>query len=285
MLTRPRITEELITQIRQIIEVNPDWGRERISKHLCELWDWRVPGGCVKDISCRDMLRALDKAGKIELPAPLRPIGKNPRKAVEHLQHNTAAIVIGLRDLRPLNIEVVEKGAALMEFKSLIDQYHYLGFDRTIGENMKYTVRGKDGAVLACLLFGSAAWSCKDRDIYIGWDREQRSMRLQMLTNNVRFLIVPWVESLHLASHILALISRRISKDWESKYGHGLAALETFVEFGRFRGSCYKGANWQRVGRTTGRGRNDRQHDNALAQKDIYIFPLTRRWREVLLVQ
>ena len=184
MLSRPEITDEIITQIRQVIIENPNWGRTRISEHLCELWDWRVPGGQHKTISCRDMLRALDKAGRIDLPAPQNTAAQSPRRKIIHQKHDVSPIVCKLADLRPLSVEFIEKGPALTEFKSLIDQYHYLSFDRTVGENMKYIVRSKYGAILACLLFGSAAWKCRDRDAFIGWDLEQRSARLSMLTNN-----------------------------------------------------------------------------------------------------
>jgi len=283
MLTRPKITEEILAQVRQTIEENPNWGRKRISVHLCELWDWRVPGGSLKDISCRDMLRALDKAGHIKLPAPLKTCAQSPRRGILHQKHDTKPIICGLNHLRPLRIDTVESGPGLAEFKSLIDQYHYLSFDRTVGENMKYIVRSKEGVVLACLLFGSAAWSCKDRDAFIGWSREQRQARLLLMTNNVRFLIMPWIKTPHLASHVLSLIAHRISRDWEKKYGHGLVCLETFVECDRFAGTCYKAANWVRVGRTTGRGRDDRKHESALPEKDIYLLPLDRRWKNYLL--
>jgi len=249
---------------------------------LCELWDWRVPGGTVKDISCRDMLRALDKAGRITLPAPKNMNWQSPRKKTAHLNHDMTAIACGLRNLRPLKIEAIERGAALAEFKSLIDQYHYLGFGRTVGENMKYIVRSDGGRPLACLLFGSAAWSCRDRDEYIGWSGEQRIARLPMLTNNTRFLVMPNVNVPHLASHTLSLISRRISADWEEKYGHPILLLETFVD-GRFRGTCYRAAGWIRVGRTAGRGRDDRHHARALPEKDVYLLPLARHWKKRLL--
>jgi len=285
MLTRPTITEDLLSQINQVIAQNPDWGRERISIHLCELWDWRVPGGKVKDISCRDMLRALDKSGRIKLPAPLNTNGQGPRHSIKHLEHDTMQIVCGLEQLRPLSVEVVERGESLTEFKSMIDQYHYLGYDRTVGENMKYTIRSNSGAVLACLMFGSAAWKCRDRDAYIGWSAEQRESRLFMLTNNVRFLIAPWVRVPHLASHCLALTTHRLNSDWEKKYGHIISLLETFVETGRFRGTCYQASNWIRVGRTAGRGRDDRQHERALPAKDIYLLPLSSKWRESLEAQ
>ena len=283
MLNRPKVTDEILSQIRQTIAEHPDWGRKRISIHLCELWDWRVPGGQVKDISCRDMLRALDKSGTIELPEPQHAPGTHHWRKPTHVEHKEDPVACGLGELRPLRIEIVERGGSLAEYKSFIDQYHYLGYDRTVGENMKYIVRSKDGSPLACLLFGSAAWKCRDRDAFIGWNSEQRSAGLTMMTNNTRMLIMPFVKVPHLASHILALISRRISGDWEAKYGHGLAAIETFVEVDRFRGTCYKAANWINVGRTAGRGRNDRRHERALAAKDIYLFPLNRRWRQSLL--
>ena len=274
-----------MTQIREVIADNPDWGRERISIHLCELWDWRVPGGHVKDISCRDMLRALDKAGSIKLPAPLKTIGQSPRHDVRRFEHDTTPINCVLDLLRPLSVDVVESGGGLAEFKSLIYQYHYLGYDRTVGENMKYIIRGNNGATLACVMFGSAAWKCRDRDAYIGWSMEQRKSRLFMLTNNVRFLIVPWVRVPHLASHCLALVTHRLNEDWEAKYGHLISLLETFVETGRFRGTCYQAANWTRVGRTAGRGRGDFRHERALPEKDIFLLPLTKKWRESLLAQ
>jgi len=286
MLTRPAITEEILVQIRQTIEENPDWGRRRISIHLCELWNWRVPGGVWKDISCRDMLRMLDKTGKIQLPAPQKTATQNPRRKIEHKEHDKEPIVCGLNALRPLCVNVVESGHGLVEFKSLIDQYHYLGYpNRPVGENMKYIVRNKDGGVVACLLFGSAAWACRDRDAYIGWNHEQRVAKLPMLANNIRFLVVPWCKSANLASHILSLVARRIGADWEAKYGHGLYFLETFVEFRRFRGTCYQAANWIRVGRTLGRGHNDRRNEWALPEKDIYLLPLERRWRKKLLAE
>jgi len=284
MLTRPQITDELLSQIRLTISENPDWGRRQISISLCALWGWRVPGGTLKDISCRDMLRALDKAGIIQLPAPKTASPRSSRRKVKHIAHDAQPIACGLGDLRPLAVEAVEAGPALEEFKSLVDQYHYLGYDRTVGENMKYVVRSRGGAVLACLLFGSAAWKCRDRDEYIGWSREQRTARLYMLTNNVRFLIPEWVRVPCLASHALSLVSRRLSTDWEAKYGHPILALETFVD-GRFCGTCYQAANWIRVGRTAGRGRNDLQHERALTEKDIYLLPLNRRWRQSLVAK
>lgn len=280
---RPEITDEKIELIRRLITENPNMGRTKLSVMLCEMWGWRGPNGQLKDMSCRDMLRALDKAGKIVLPKPQTTIHRSgvPRK-IKHLAHDETPITGSLKDLRPLRVEIVSSKDKLVEFKSYIDQYHYLAFDRYIGEHMAYMVYSRDGVALSCLLFGSAAWSCRDRDIYIGWGKEQRKHRLNLLTNNVRFLVLPWVRVPHLASHILSLITRRISADWEQKYGHPVKILETFVEVSRFRGVCYRAANWIRVGSTTGRGRDGGHHNVILPVKDIYLYPLDADYRSKL---
>jgi hypothetical protein len=229
------------------------------------------------------MLRALDKVGKIVLPEPRTTACRaGTIMKIKHLAHDETLIVDSLKDLRPLQVEIVLSKDKLTEFKSYIDQFHYLGFDRYIGEHMAYMVYSCDGIALSCLLFGSAAWSCRDRDIYIGWGKEQRKHRLNWITNNVRFLVLPWVRVPHLASHILSLITKRISTDWEQKYGHPVLLLETFVEISRFRGVCYRAANWIRIGRTTGRGRDGGHHNAILPVKDIYLYPLDPDYKSKL---
>jgi len=229
------------------------------------------------------MLRSLDKAGKICLPPPKLAIRQPGQKGnVKHLEHNMDTVSRPLAEILPVRLETINAGAALKEFKSYIDQFHYLGFDRTVGENMKYMARDRFGTPLACLLFGSAAWSCGDRDRFIGWDKRQRAANLMWMTNNVRFLILPWVRIPCLASHLLSQVARRISGDWEKKYGHGLLCLETFVECGRFAGICYKAANWVCVGRTLGRGRDGGHHYAVMPAKDIYLYPLDKDYRQKL---
>ena len=285
MLYRPEITDELVEQINGIIKDNPTWNRTQLSKHLCEIWDWRFPDGRVKDMSCRDMLRALDKSGKIVLPKQNNTgrVSGSIEKPIQYMLHDTTPVEGALVSLLPLRIESkIETGGLLNEYKFMIDMYHYLGFGRTVGENMKYMVYSKDGILLACLLFGSAAWSCKDRDRYIEWEPAVRKKNLQLMTNNTRFLILPWVNVPHLASHILSLIVKRVSSDWEQKYGHPIYCLETFVEKDRFKGTCYKAANWIYVGETTGRGRDDIDKLYQLPIKDIYLYPLHKKYRKIL---
>jgi hypothetical protein len=283
IFNRPEITDEKIALIKRLIEENPNMGRSKLSVVLCEIWDWRNSNGQTKSMSCRDLLLSLEKAGKIVLPK----LQSTPRRAgdlreIKHLKHDETPITCSLKELRPLRVEIVSSKDKLVEFKSYIDQFHYLKFDRYIGEHMAYMIRSRDGVALACLLFGSAAWSCRDRDKYIGWGKEQRSRRLNYLTNNVRYLVNPWVRVPCLASHILSLITKRISADWEAKYGHPIYALETFVEVDRFRAVCYRAANWIRVGSTTGRGRNGGHHNAILPVKDIYLYPLDADYRSKL---
>jgi hypothetical protein len=151
-----------------------------------------------------------------------------------------------------------------------------------VGENLQYTVIDAKGRLLACLLFGSAAWKCRPRDEYIGWDAEQRARHLYLVTNNTRHLILPWVRVAHLSSWILGRVLRRLSADWQRKYGHPILLVETFVERERFAGTSYKASNWLCVGSTTGRSRQDRRHTLRVPVKDIYLYPLHRRFREVL---
>jgi hypothetical protein len=276
IMTKPKLTPERISEIQTLIAENPGMGRTEISQQVCRLWDWRSPTGQIKDISARDMLRALDKAGRITLPPPraVTHIAGN-RPKIKRLEHNTEPVECPLAELLPIRLDMVNAGADLDEFKSFIDQYHYLAFDRTVGENMKYMARDRFGKPLACLLYGSAAWSCGDRDRFIGWDKGQRAANLMWMTNHVRYLVFPWVHVFNLASHVLALAARQISGDWMNKYGHGLVCLETFVDR-RFSGACYRAANWTRVGKTLGRGRDGGHHHAVMAEKDIYLYPLAK---------
>jgi hypothetical protein len=281
---KPEITSEHISQIRTLIYENPDWNRTVLSKKLCEAWDWKSPAGQAKDISCRDLLRSLERKGLISLPAAqrcARAPGVGSDK-ITIMEHKGTPIDAELREVTPMQIEIVKTGADTQMFKSYIHQYHYLGFDRSIGESIKYFVYSRSGDVLACLMFGSAAWSCRARDEYIGWDAKQRSAGLQLLTNNSRFLILPGVKVPHLASHILGAVSRRICGDWQAKYGHKIYLMETFVEHQRFRGISYKAANWRYVGKTSGMGRNCKTAVGELPVKDIYVYPLATNFREAL---
>ena len=278
------VSDADIAWIRSLLVEQPAWGRTRLSEELCRRWDWRNAQGQPKDMAARTLLLKLERAGHIRLPPRQRPSSNAWRNCrAPEVQPAPDPISGLLRDLRPLVVSVVAAGSAdLRWFNGLLAAYHYLGHRNTVGENLRYLVRDRHGRPVACALFGSAAWQCAARDAYIGWDRVTRERNLQMLTNNTRFLVLPWVRVPHLASHVLGQIARRIRADWQSKYGHPLQALETFVERGRFRGSCYRAANWIGVGQTRGRTRQDRQHLLQAPVKEVLVYPLQADFREVL---
>lgn len=270
--------------IRGLLEKHPEWGRSRLSRELCDRWEWRNAQGRWKDMAARTLLLKLERAGHIQLPARRGPSpnGRRNRGAPE-VAPTSASIRSALGDLRPLRVRIVAPGSAeLRLFNSLLAHYHYLGHRNTVGENLRYLVCDRQGRPVACALFGSAAWQCADRDAFLGWDRAARERNLQHLTNNTRFLVPPWVEVAGLASHVLGLIVRRIRADWQAKYGHPVQVLETFVDRSRFQGTCYRAANWLRVGQTTGRTRNDRAHHIRTAFKDVYLYPLIPDFRREL---
>jgi len=280
------ITTDEIGLILDLMGQHRDWGRTRLSEELCRCWNWRNAQGRIKDMAARTLLLKLERRGCIELPARQRPSSNQFRnQRVPVVQPASEAIRGSLSDLRPLLVSLVApRSDELGVFKGLLGQYHYLGHRNTVGENLRYLVSDRHGRHVACALFGSAAWKCADRDGFIGWDRPTRERNLQTMTNNTRFLILPWVEIPHLASHVLGLIARRIREDWQAKYGHPVHALETFVDRSRFKGTCYRAANWMRLGATQGRTRNDRNRSIQAPVKDVYLYPLIPDFRRELCV-
>ncbi len=273
-----------ISDIQKLLAENPDWGRTRLSVELCERWDWRNPKGQLRDMACRNLLLRLERLGDIVLPPRQRKSTNSYRNCSPvWVPHQTNRVEDRLGTLLPLQVSCPNPGSEQDRlFRYLLSSHHYLGYRNTVGENMKYLVHSWDGRVLSCLLFGAAAWKSAARDAFIGWPAPVRERNLCYLTNNSRFLILPWVTVPHLASHLLSRIARRISADWIDKYGHPLWCLETFVDRSRYRGTCYRAANWRRVGQSTGRGRNDRHHRLKVAAKDIYLYPLTRDFQRRL---
>jgi len=277
------IAHKDIELVRQLISTNPSWGRTRLSKELCSLWKWNNANGRLKDMACRSLLLKLEKQKLIKLPAPKKSANNAKRNSsITLVLHSTLPIWAKLKKIAPVQIRLVEESSELDLFKCLLSTYHYLGFSGTVGENLKYMVYDREGKPLACLLFGSAAWKCAPRDAFIGWDCSQRGKNLSFVTNNTRFLILPWVKVEHLASHILSKVIKQIRNDWACKYRHPVYLLETFVECRRFKGTCYKASNWCYIGKTKGRSRNDRYSTIKVPIKDIYLYPLVKRFREVL---
>jgi len=272
-----------VEAIRALIAAHPTWHRTRLSQELCRRWDWVAANGQCKDMAARALLRKLDGEGLICLPAPVCSANNAFRhRADTALSVDESPIETALAALRPLQLSPVHGEGEQRLFRTLLQRYHYRGYRGPVGENLKYLLYDRQGRVLSAALFGAAAWSMACRDRFIGWQRAERERHLALLANNMRFLIAPWVRVPHLASHILARIARRISADWQSKYGHALVLLETTVEQPRFAGTCYRAANWACVGATRGRSRNDRHKRLRVPVKSVWLYPLTRDFRTQL---
>ena len=273
-----------VAQIRALLVAHPGWHRSRLSVELCRCWGLRGADGTLRDMACRNLLLKLHRAGHITLPPRQRASPNGYRNGrIELVEHQSDPVAAELRLLEPLSAAVVPRATDEERlFNCLVSRYHYLGLRSTVGENLKYLVQAADGRALACLLFGSAAWQTQGRDNFIGWDHATRRRNLQRITNNTRFLILPWVRVRCLASRALSLVARRVGSDWESKYGHPVYLLETFVDSSRFRGTCYRAANWIRVGQTTGRTRNGYGSRREASRKDVYVLALSRDFRREL---
>ena len=280
-----RVSPENLLEIRGLLTEQPSWHRTRLSRELCQRWEWRNEVGALKDMACRTLLLKLEARGLIELPPRQRASvnGSRNRKPLE-IPHDDTPLEAGLSALQPLRVEPVNSGSPQARlFQWLLYRYHYLSHHNCVGENLKYLVYQRHGRPLACLLFGSAAWKCRPRDTFIGWSAAGRQQGLRFLTNNTRFLLLPWIRVDHLASHTLGLITRRLSQDWQDKYAHPIDLVETFVQSDRFRGTCYRAAGWIPVGPTTGRGRNAPTQAAQGPIKEVFLKPLHSQFRRRLL--
>lgn len=275
-----RMGSEELAWLRGWIDEHRGWSRKRIAKELCQHWGWVDARGRLKDFAARSLLLKLEGLGRICLP-PLQVHKRRKQRAAPTWADwvEPAAWTASLKEIEPVRLEAVEAGSpAAKRWGFYLERYHYLGL-RVVGENLGYLATDRQGRDVGCLLFGAAAWKCAPRDQWLGWGLDQRSSQLGRITNNTRFLILPWVRVPHLASHLLGVVARRIGRDWQARYGHGLDWLESFVDRERFRGSCYRAANWLCVGQTRGRSRQDRDRELQVPIKDIYLYELRRRAR------
>ena len=258
-------------------------GVTEIARTVCELLEWKRPRGGLKNHECRQLLERLQAQGFLRLPALRKLGGRGPRRAeLSESCGEPAPVECGASECEPLELALVEGPAESRRWREQVERYHYLGCRVPFGAHLRYWVRTQDRE-LACLLWTSPAWKMQARDEWIGWSDEQRRGNLQRIVNNGRFLMLPWVHIKGLASKILALGARQMPRDWESHYGHRPLLLETLVDPSRFRGTCYRAANWLYVGQTAGRGRMDREHQaHGQAVKDIYVYPLVRDARQQL---
>ena len=275
-------TAEEIQRIRDRIASHPQSNRAQLSRWVCDQFQWLRPDGRRKDMSCRVAMIRMERDGLITLPPPVRGNGNgriHPRiTSASDPQEPIAGSAGALGDLLIRPVDTSRQSAFWNE---LIERHHYLGYKPLPGAQVRYLVSAGERP-LAVLGFGASAWKVAPRDQFIGWTAKERERGLHLIVNNSRFLILPWVTVRNLASRILASVAKRLPQDWQDRYGYRPVLLETFVERKRFRGTCYRAANWIDVGMTQGRGKLDRENLRTLPVKDIYLYPLCRPFRQQL---
>ena len=277
------VTTDDIASIRRLIAENPGASRRRLSEKLCEAWQWKQANGALRDMVCRGLLLMLHRAGEIQLP-PIRFKTLNPfvlRATPPPMLIDMTPIARALKELQPVELQQVRRTGDEPLFNSLMEQHHYLKYEQPVGEHLKY-LAWAHGRPIACLAWSSAPRHLGSRDRYIGWNAEARRRNIRFIAYNTRYLILPWVTVPHLASHLLGRMAAILSDDWQRMYQHPIYFAETFIDPGRFRGTCYRAANWQLLGLTTGRGKNYQTNKPNRPIKEILGLPLTPRFREYL---
>lgn len=274
--------ESEIKMIRQLIADNLTASRRRLSALICEKLNWRKINGTLKDMSCRVALLRMQADNLITLH-PAKPFSIKQQVSITHTPQTEPEEIIRrpVHELESIEINLVCDKRNSRLWNEYIDRYHYLGYTKLPGAQLRYIITsGSD--IVALLGFGASAWKTAPRDKFIGWTDAQRRLNLHLIVNNARFLILPWVQSKNLASKVLAMLAKRLPNDWYRRYNYTPVLLETFVEIPRFTGACYKAANWIHVGTTKGRGKLDRKCEAKLQKKDIWLFPLHKQFKKKL---
>ncbi len=273
-------TGDQMEQIRALIASEPKRNRVQLSRLVCDQFGWFAPNGRRKEMSCRVAMLRMHRDGLICLPPPEKGNGNGRHRPRATAASDPPLLWRPSGDWSSLEFRQVERRPDSALWNELIQRYHYLKYKPLAGAQIRYLVySGPD--LLAVLGFGASAWALAPRDRFIGWTRPEREANLHLVVNNARFLILPWIRGENLASRILSRVARQLPQDWQARYGYAPVLLETFVECLRFRGTCYRAANWLHVGRTQGRGKLD-PHLNALPLKEIFLYPLRKHFRRQL---
>ncbi len=279
--------EEELVEIREIVNDCAGLSRNELANTVSELFTWKRQNGRLKTMECRQLLDHLEEKGLLQLPK-LRNVSTKQRKkgVVKTTMSEPGSPITGsVKDVAPVVLVRVDTKEARQLWYEYVDRYHYLGYRIPFGASLRYFIESqrRGRTLLGCLQFSSAAWRMAPRDNWIGWDDQQRGRNLQCIVNNSRFLLFPWVQVKNLASYVLSLVPPVLSKDWYEMYGYKPALLETLVDTARFKGTCYRAANWIHLGTTTGRGRMDKQRKKeGLVPKEIFVYPLSPKFRKEL---
>ena len=276
------VTESEVSFIRERIASQPGLSRRALSLDLCAAWNWVQPNGHPRDMVCRGLLLVLHRAGRITLPPPRRVYVPLTRCGTRCEVPTEGPPVRGkLSELGPLTFRQVRRTEEEAIFHGLIRAHHYLGYTQPVGEHLKFLVSTAHQPV-ACFAWSSAPRHLGPRDRFLDWSAASRLRNIRFVAYNSRFLILPWVEVPHLASHLLGRMVRMLSPEWERVYGHPVYFAETFVDPTRWRGICYRAANWIWLGRTTGRGKDDQTNRPNRPCKDVLGYPLRPDFRRRL---
>ena len=279
---------EIVTRIRKWVEREPELTRRELSRRVCTWLDWRAPNDQLCDLACRKALSELARRGIIELPKvacdPKKIFRRRTRKKSGTSGVEVPSLSCRLRDLGEVEIVLVSSRYSKTSrmWNELMDTHHELGSGPLCGAQLRYLIQSETHGLLGGLSFSAAPARLKDRDVWIGWSEAARRANLPKVVCNSRFLIPKFVNVPNLASHVLGLCSRRLSEDWQERYGYVPLLLQTFVDGDQFRGTCYRAANWKKIGETAGRADGFANGKVSSGPKDIYVFPLDPDWRDQL---
>jgi hypothetical protein len=269
-----------IARIRRLIAEDPGRTRAELSRLTCRVLDWYKTDGGLKDMSARVAMLRMQADGLITLPPPRRA-PPDPTVSITSRTDPGPELRRPARALAPLRVQRVRTKPDSRLWNEYIQRYHYLGHKPLPGAQLRYIISSQ-AQPIALLGFGAAAWQTAPRERYIGWSHDQRKRNLPLIVNNARFLILPWIQSKNLASMLLARVAKVLPEHWQESYGYCPVLLESFVEKPRFQGTCYKAANWTYLGQTKGRGKLGPAGKQSVPIKDLWVYPLDRRFREVL---
>lgn len=275
-------SSEEIEQIRRLIAGNPEQHRLQLSRLVCGELNWRRADGRPKEMSCRVAMLRMERDGLITLPPPLTTNGNGRSRPLPTSRTDPQEpILLPSHELGKLLLRLVDTPRHSTLWNELIQRYHYLGYKPLPGAQLRYLIYA-ERQLVAALGFGAAAWKVAPRDNWIGWTHQQRTQNLHLIVNNARFLILPWVRSKNLGSTILATAAKQLANDWQQQYSYRPVLLETFVQLDKFQGTCYRAANWIKLGYTKGRGKLDVKNEYKLPIKAIFVYPIQSNARALL---
>jgi hypothetical protein len=275
-------SEEDIELIKWTRKKYPQLSRKELAATYCEFLEWTTPAGRVKIPQCTALFKILEDAGLVELPATkVSPKPHEAKFGAMEVSIDSTPVCGEIKDLESIHLKIARAGAELQRWRRYVNAYHMLGDKQVFGSRLSYFIKSGE-IILGCLQFSASSWALSSRDEWIGWTVQDRKQRLNLIVNNSRFLILPWVTVKNLASKALSLAIRQIQEDWLREYCYAPVLLETFVDTSHFAGTCYKASNWICLGETQGRGRMDRKKEYGLSRKAIYMYPLQKDFKDCL---